>query len=347
MKIALNELATFVGGTLKNGDPTLEITGFASLNEAVPGDLSFFYDTRYNDRLLKTKASAVLVPADHSEPSPQAAYIVVSDPSKSFELIVETYGFQPAPFEAGVHPSAVIAESVKFDAAKVSVGPNAVIEAGVELADGAEIGAGCFVGRNARIGSGSKLFANSTVHAECILGSGVILHSSVVIGGDGFGYEFSQGRHRKVRQAGIVQIDNEVEIGAGTTVDRARFGRTWIGEGTKIDNLVQIGHNVIIGKHCIIVAGTAIAGSAIVGDYVVIAAQVGIAGHVTVGAQATLAARCGVTRDLPGGQTYLGFPAIPASDEKRRLASINRLPQLQARVKELEAQIKSSGSSAT
>ena len=346
MKIALNELATFVGGTLKNGDPTLEITGFASLNEAVPGDLSFFYDTRYNDRLLKTKASAVLVPADHAEPSPQAAYIVVADPSESFELIVETYGFQPAPFEAGVHPSAVLAESVKFDAAKVSVGPNAVIEAGVELADGAEIGAGCFVGRNARIGSGSKLFANSTVHAECILGSGVILHSSVVIGGDGFGYEFSQGRHRKVRQAGIVQIDNEVEIGAGTTVDRARFGRTWIGEGTKIDNLVQIGHNVVIGKHCIIVAGTAIAGSAIVGDYVVIAAQVGIAGHVTVGAQATLAARCGVTRDLPGGQTYLGFPAIPASDEKRRLASINRLPQLQARVKELEAQIKSSGSSA-
>lgn len=346
MKIALKELATFVGGTLKNGDPALEITGFASLNEAVPGDLSFFYDTRYNDRLLKTKASAVLVPADHAEMSPQAAYIVVSDPSKSFELIVETYGFQPAPFEAGVHPSAVLAESVKFDAAKVSVGPNAVIEAGVELADGVEIGAGCFVGRNARIGSGSKLFANSTVHAECILGSGVILHSSVVIGGDGFGYEFSQGRHRKVRQAGIVQIDNEVEIGAGTTVDRARFGRTWIGEGTKIDNLVQIGHNVVIGKHCIIVAGTAIAGSAIVGDYVVIAAQVGIAGHVTVGAQATLAARCGVTRDLPGGQTYLGFPAIPASDEKRRLASINRLPQLQARVKELEAQIKSSGSSA-
>ena len=346
MKIALKELATFVGGTLKNGDPTLEITGFASLNEAVPGDLSFFYDTRYNDRLLKTKASAVLVPADHAELSPQAAYIVVSDPSKSFELIVETYGFQPAPFEVGVHPSAVLAESVKFDAAKVSVGPNAVIEAGAELADGVEIGAGCFVGRNARIGSGSKLFANSTVHAECILGSGVILHSSVVIGGDGFGYEFSQGRHRKVRQAGIVQIDNEVEIGAGTTVDRARFGRTWIGEGTKIDNLVQIGHNVVIGKHCIIVAGTAIAGSAIVGDYVVIAAQVGIAGHVTVGAQATLAARCGVTRDLPGGQTYLGFPAIPASDEKRRLASINRLPQLLARVKELEAQIKSGGSSA-
>ncbi|MDP1591623.1 MAG: UDP-3-O-(3-hydroxymyristoyl)glucosamine N-acyltransferase, partial [Prosthecobacter sp.] len=346
MKIALSELCTLVGGTLKNGDPTLEITGFASLKEAVPGDLSFFHDTRYNDRLLKTKATAVLVPADYAEQPLQAAYIAVADPSRSFELIVETYGFQPAPFEPGVHASAVVAASAKFDAAKVSVGPNAVIEAGVELADGAEIGAGCFVGRNARIGSGSKLFANSTVHAECILGSGVILHSGVVIGGDGFGYEFSQGRHRKVRQAGIVQIDNEVEIGAGTTVDRARFGRTWIGEGTKIDNLVQIGHNVVIGKHCIIVACTAIAGSVMIGDYVVIAAQVGIAGHVTIGSQATLAARCGVTRDLPGGQTYLGFPAIPASDEKRRLASINRLPQLQARVKELEAQIKSAGSSA-
>jgi len=339
MKIALTELTALVGGTLKNGDPTLEITGFASLKEAVSGDLSFFHDTRYNDRLLKTKASAVLVPADYAELPPQAAYIAVTDPSRSFELIVETYGFQPAPFEPGVHPSAVVAESAKFDATKVCVGPNAVIEAGVELADGAEIGAGCFVGRNASIGGGSKMFANSTVHAECILGSGVILHSGVVIGGDGFGYEFSQGRHRKVRQAGIVQIDNDVEIGAGTTVDRARFGRTWIGEGTKIDNLVQIGHNVVIGKHCIIVAGTAIAGSAIVGDYVVIAAQVGIAGHVTVGSQATLAARCGVTRDLPGGQTYLGFPAIPASEEKRRLASINRLPQLFARVKELAVQI--------
>jgi UDP-3-O-[3-hydroxymyristoyl] glucosamine N-acyltransferase len=221
----------------------------------------------------------------------------------------------------------------------VCIGPNAVIEAGVELGDEVEVGPGCFVGRNVIIGKGSRLHANSTVHAECILGENVFLHSGVVIGADGFGYEFGHGRHRKVRQAGIVQIDNDVEIGAGSTVDRARFGRTWIGEGTKIDNLVQIGHNVVIGKHCIIVACTAIAGSAVIGDYVVIAAQVGIAGHVHVGSQSTLAARCGVTRDLPGGKTYLGFPAIPSGEEKRRLAGINRLPQLVARVKELAAQI--------
>ena len=217
--------------------------------------------------------------------------------------------------------------------------PIAVIEEGAILGNEVEVGAGCFVGRRTKLGAGTKLFANSTVHDQCILGERVNLHSGVVIGGDGFGYEFDKGRHRKVRQAGIVQIDNDVEIGAGTTVDRARFGRTWIGEGTKIDNLVQIGHNVVIGKHCIIVACTAIAGSAQIGDYVVIAAQSGIAGHVEVGSQATLAGRCGVTKSLPGGKTYLGFPAIPVAEEKRRLAGVNRLPQLTARVKELEQMV--------
>ncbi len=341
MKIALSNLATLVGGTILCGDPSGQVTGFASLKEAVPGDLSFFHDPRYNERLVNTKASAVLVPLGWTEFPPHASCIAVSDPSRSFEQIVETYGFQPAPFTPGVHASAVVAPGVKFDPKRVSVGPNAVVETGVDLGDEVEIGPGCFVGRNAVIGAGSRLHANATVHAECILGERVFLHSGAVIGADGFGYEFSQGRHRKVRQAGIVQIDNDVEIGAGSTVDRARFGRTWIGEGTKIDNLVQIGHNVVIGKHCIVVACTAIAGSAIIGDYVVIAAQVGIAGHVHIGSQSTLAARCGVTRDLPAGQTYLGFPAIPAGDEKRRLASINRLPHLLARVKELEAQLAS------
>jgi UDP-3-O-[3-hydroxymyristoyl] glucosamine N-acyltransferase len=263
----------------------------------------------------------------------------VADPSRSFELIVETYGFQPAPFEAGVHPSAVVAGSVKFDAAKVSVGPNAVIEAGVELADGVEIGAGCFVGRNARIGSGSKLFANSTVHAECILGSGVILHSSVVIGGDGFGYEFSQGRHRKVRQAGIVQIDNEVEIGAGTTVDRARFGRTWIGEGTKIDNLVQIGHNCIIGKHCIIVSQTGISGSTRLGNYVTMGGQVGVAGHLEICDQAMFFAKSGVTKSIHQPGAYTGFPARPLMEGRKMLSLPAKIPDLLDRVRELEKKI--------
>jgi len=172
-----------------------------------------------------------------------------------------------------------------------------------------------------------------------VLGERVILHSSVVIGADGFGYEFEQGRHRKVPQLGTVQIDNDVEIGAGSMVDRGRIGRTWIGEGTKIDNLVQVGHNVVIGKHCILVSGVAIAGSAVLGDYVVMAAGAGIAGHVNVGSQSTIGGRAGVTKDVPAGSSVLGFPAVEAREERRRIGSVARLPQLLARMKELEARV--------
>lgn len=336
MRATVKDILEIVGGKLLSGDESTTIEGFANLKEAVKGDLSFFHDPRYETLLATTKACAVLVPANWMKLPENVACIAVADPSRMFETIVEKFGVQPEPFKPGMHATAVIGEGVKFEVAKVRIGPRAVIEDGVEIADGAEIGAGCFIGRNVRIGADAKLFANVTVHTDCTIGKRVILHSGVVIGADGFGYEFDKGRHRKVRQAGIVQIDNDVEIGAGTMVDRARFGRTWIGEGTKIDNLVQIGHNVVIGKHCIIVAATAIAGSAQIGDYVVIAAQCGIAGHVKIGSQATLAARCGVTKDLPGGATYMGYPAIPANEEKRRLAGINRLPGLTKRVKKLE-----------
>lgn len=337
--ISLTDLMALVDGRLLAGPSAVEVTGFASLKEAMPGDLSFFHDHRYEARLQATKASAVLVPLDWSACPANVACIGVSDPSRSFEKIVETYGVQPEAFVPGVHPSAVISDTAKLDRTKVSIGANAVIDDDAVLGDGVEIGAGCYVGRRVQIGKDSKMFANSTVHLGCELGERVVLHSGVVVGGDGFGYEFDKGRHRKVRQSGIVQIDHDVEVGAGTTIDRARFGRTWIGEGTKIDNLVQIGHNVVIGKHCIVVACTAIAGSAVIGDYVVIAAQVGIAGHVSVGSQSTLGARAGVTKDVPARKSYLGFPAMPASDERRRIASMNRLPQLLDRVKELEKKL--------
>ena len=337
MRISSNELATILGGEVVAGDGESAVSGFASLDEALPGDLSFFYDARYRDLLKQTKASVVLVPPGFDDFPAGVVCIRVDKPSEAFETVVERYGFHATPFQAGVHASAVIHESVVFDPAKVSIGPNAVVSAGAELGEGVEIGAGAFVGGGVRIGSGSKLHPNSTIHEGCLIGERVILHSGVVIGADGFGYEFKDGRHRKVRQAGLVQIDNDVEIGAGTTVDRARFGRTWIGEGTKIDNLVQIGHNVVIGKHCIIVACCAIAGSVRIGDYVVMAAQCGVAGHVSIGSGVTLGARCGVTKDIPPGRTsYLGYPAVPAGEEKRRLGGINRLPKLSARVKALE-----------
>jgi UDP-3-O-[3-hydroxymyristoyl] glucosamine N-acyltransferase len=337
--IPLLHLVSLVGGKLLAGGPDGIIGGFASLKEARAGDLSFFHDRRYASRLAATRASAVLVPMNCVTFPANVTCIGVTDPSRSFEQVVENYGVQPEAFAAGVHPSAVVAASAALDATKVSIGANAVIDEEAVIADGVEIGAGCYVGRKVRIGRDSKLFANATAHRGCTLGERVILHSAVVVGADGFGYEFEKGRHRKIRQSGVVQIDNDVEIGAGTTIDRARFGRTWIGEGTKIDNLVQIAHNVVLGRHCIVVACTAIAGSAVIGDYVVIAAQVGIAGHVAVGSRSTLGARCGVTKDLAGGETYMGFPAVPVQEERRRIAGVNRLPKLLERVKELEARL--------
>ena len=337
--VSLPDLLSLVGGKVLAGSSDFAISGFASLKESRAGDLSFFHDHRYESRLLATRASAVLVPMDCTSFPANVTCIGVSDPSRAFEKIVETFGVQPQAFTPGIHPSAVVAASAKLDRDKVAVGANAVIDEEAEIADGVEIGAGSYVGRQVSIGRDAKLFANVTVHLGCKLGERVILHSGVVVGADGFGYEFEKGRHRKIRQSGIVQIDNDVEVGAGSMIDRARFGRTWIGEGTKIDNLVQIGHNVVIGRHCIVVACVAIAGSAVIGDYVVIAAQSGIAGHVSIGSQTTLGGRSGVTKDLPGGQTYLGFPAVPMNEERRRIASVNRLPQLLARVKELEARL--------
>ena len=339
LNISVLDLVTLVGGDLLSGRPEVRITSFASLKEAQRGDLSFYSDQRYEALLKATKAFAVLVPLDFTQFPVDVACIGVTNPSRAFEMIVEKYGVQPLPFCAGVHPSAVIAGKAKLDPTKVCVGAHAVIDEEAEIADGVEIAAGCYVGRGVRIGRDSKLFANSTVHIGCVLGERVILHSGVVVGADGFGYEFSNGRHRKVRQSGIVQIDNDVEVGAGSMIDRARFGRTWIGEGTKIDNLVQIGHNVVLGRHCIVVACVAIAGSAVIGDYVVIAAQVGIAGHVTIGSQSKLGGRAGVTKDVPAGQIYLGFPAVPANEERRRIANVNRLPKLVVRVRELEARL--------
>ena len=336
MNISLIELAKLLAVTLPPGTANAMITGFASLGEARRGDLSFLSGSRHHQLLVETQATAVLVTEGTDLPG-NVTGLVVADPSAVFNTVVDKYGFHATPETPGIHPSAVVEGAVFADASRVSVGANAVIDHGAHIGLDVEIGAGAYVGRDVTIGAGSKLFANVSVHEGCVLGERVILHSGSVIGADGFGYEFVDGRHRKVRQSGIVQIDSDVEIGACATVDRARFGRTWIGEGTKIDNLVQVGHNVVIGKHCILVSGTAIAGSAQIGDYVVLAAQVGVAGHVTIGSQCTIGARGGVTKNLPAQSgTYMGFPAAPAAEERRRIAGARRLPDLLSRVKKLE-----------
>lgn len=339
MDLSVSELIQLVQGDLLSGETELRIHGFASLKEARKGDLTFFYDTRYQKQLLESAATAVLVPKDATKLPDHLACIGVEDPSKAFETVVETYGLQPIPFRPGIHPTAVIGSDVRMNREKVSIAAHAVIGDRTEIGDGVTIGANTTVAPDVRIGAECLIHPNVSIYAGSLIGERVILHSGSVIGADGFGYTLEDGRHRKIRQAGIVQIDDDVEVGAGTTIDRARFGRTWIGEGSKIDNQVQIAHNVIVGKHCIIVSQTGIAGSSTLEDHVICAAQVGVGGHCTVGKGATLGGRTGATADLAPGKVYMGYPATTMQEEQRSKVYVRRLPKIVARIQELESKL--------
>ena len=256
--------------------------------------------------------------------------------SLSFAKLVEKFAPAPVTFPPGVHPSAVIGREVTIGEG-ASVQPFVVIEDGVEIGAGSVIGAHGYIGHGAKVGANCLLHPRVTVGARCLVGNRVILHSGVVLGSDGFGFEFSGGKHVKIPQIGIVQLDDDVEIGANTTLDRARFGRTWIGEGTKIDNLVQIAHNVVIGKHSLVIALTGIAGSVKIGNYVTIAGQVGIVGHIEIGDQVIVAAKSGISKNIAAKEVVWGSPSLPIREAKEQLAYMRRLPKLFERVKALES----------
>jgi len=315
------------------GDPELLIKGAASLMEAAEGDISFFGDVRYLVPLRKTRASAVFVPADFSETIPQAQ-IRVSNPAKAFEQIVLKLAPEPVRFEAGIHPSAVVDPSAKIGKG-VSIQPKAVIAPGVSIGANTVIGAGCYIGHETVIGEDSLIYPNVTIRERTIVGARVIIHSGAVIGADGFGFEMIDGRYVKIPQLGFVQIDDDVEIGANSTIDRGRFGRTWIQKGAKIDNLVQIAHNVVIGEHTVLAAQVGIAGSTRVGKYVVMAGQVGLVGHIEIADKVVIAAQAGVSKNLSEG-TWFMTPAVPLPKAKEQLAWLHRLGKLYARVKALE-----------
>src|SRR5437868_9579924 len=246
MTFTLQELATLSGAELI-GDPKLQITGAASLGEATSGEISFFANRKYIGLLRKTRASAIFVSPDFAEPI-NAAQVRVSNPTKAFEQVVLKFAPKPITFAPGIHPSAVVDPSTELGK-RVSIQPLAVIEPGAKIGDDTIIGAGSYIGHETVIGSACHIYPNVTIRERSQIGSRVIIHSGAVVGADGFGFEMIDGRQQKIQQLGIVQIDDDVEIGANTTVDRARFGRTWIQEGVKIDNLVQIAHNVVIGKN--------------------------------------------------------------------------------------------------
>jgi len=331
----LKQLAATSGGELI-GDPSLQIRGAASLAEATPGEISFFANRKYIGQLRKTRASAVFVPPDFAEPI-NAAQIRVSNPTKAFEQVVVKFAPKPVAFTPGVHPSAIVDPTARLGK-RVSVQPHAVIEAGARIGDDTVIGAGSYIRHETVVGPACLIYPRVTIREMSRIGSRVIIHSGAVIGADGFGFEMVDGQQQKIQQLGIVQIDDDVEIGANTTIDRARFGRTWIQQGVKIDNLVQVAHNVVIGKNSVIVAQTGISGSTRVGERVTMAGQVGIVGHVEIADGSVIAAQSGVSKSVPGG-VWFGYPAGPINEIKQQIAWIRSLGKLFARVKEIEKKL--------
>lgn len=332
--MTLREVADRIGGWVDPAVAGQEIHGVASLAEANPGDLSFFGNPKYLRALRKTRASAVLVPHGFGEELP-VVRIWVDDPAGAFARLLPDFAppeVVPAP---GIHPTAVIADGVEIGA-DVSIGPFSVLEKGVRVGRGTVLGAFCYLGESVTVGENCHFYPRVTIRERCSVGNRVCLHSGVVLGADGFGYEFRDGAQQKIPQTGTVQIDDDVDIGANSTVDRARFGRTWIQRGTKIDNLVQIGHNVTIGEHCVLCARVGISGSTRIGNFVTMAGKVGVAGHVEIGDRVIVAALAGVSKDIPAGEVVCGIPAVPMREFKRNLGALQRISKLHDRVTELE-----------
>lgn len=337
MTFSLDEITTAIGGQL-HGDRATRISGAASLAEATSEEISFFYHLRYLPQLRKTNAAAVIVPADFSE-TISPATIRVDNPAKAFEQIVRKFAPPPVKFSSGIHPSAVISPKTKVGE-HVSIQPHVVIEAGARIGADVVIGAGSYIGHDVAIGNGCMIYPRVTIRERCQLGARVILHSGVVIGADGFGFEMTSEGQEKVAQIGIVQIDDDVEIGANSTIDRARFGRTWIQEGAKIDNLVQVAHNVVVGKHTVIAAQTGIAGSVRIGQRVMIGGQAGIIGHIEIGDGTMIGAQTGVSKNLYGG-VWWATPSVPLKEAKVQLAWVRRLGEFFDRIKKLEGKVNS------
>lgn len=345
MHLTLDDLVSITGGRLVSPVQQNEMlfSGVASLDEAGVDEVSFLGNEKYYQDFLHTSAGVVIIPPNVPEQPAESALIEVENPSRAFGAVVKKLMASQRKFAPGVQDGAHVAEGVQMDTSKVSVKAGAVIETGASIGAGTEIGAGVVVCADAVIGEDCVLYANSTVRERCVLGNNVVLQPGAVIGSDGYGYTLVDGRHETIDQVGIVVLEDDVEIGANTTIDRARFGKTVIGEGTKVDNLVQIAHNVRIGKHCLVVAQCGLAGSTQVGDYVTFAAQSGTSGHVKIHDQAILTARAVAFKDLKGDATYMGMPARPIREEQKKMALQARLPKLVAQVKELQRKLDALG----
>jgi len=335
------EIIEIVQASSTRGATTEIIHGIASLQTARPGELSFLGNPKYKPEVATTTASVVLLPLDSTEePKPNQLFLLLEKPSVGLARLCTRLEqlLWPKP-KPGIHPTAVIAPDALISSS-ATVGPLCVIESGAVVGERTHLQAQVFLGSKARVGDDCWLMSGAKVAAECILHNRVHVHPGVVVGADGFGYEFTAGRHEKIPQVGRVVVHNDVEIGANATLDRARFSETIVGEGTKLDNLVHIGHNVIIGKHCLICAQVGFAGSSTVEDYVVVGGQAGIAGHLTIGRGSKIDGQTGVNSTLEPGSSVKGSPCLPYSVEQRVNVLRKRLPELFKRVDALEERIK-------
>jgi UDP-3-O-[3-hydroxymyristoyl] glucosamine N-acyltransferase len=329
----LQELAARVGGRVI-GDPNLAIERVTAVDEAAPDALTFATDERYLAAALASKAAAVLVDAGIAPAESEKPLLVVENARVALVALLASLR-PPMPRGPFRHPTAVVDPQADV-AADAYVGPHAYIGPGARVGSASVIDAGAYVGAGASVGESAWLHPRATLMERCVVGNRVVLHAGCVIGSEGFGWAFVDGRLERIPQVGNVVLDDDVEIGANACIDRGQTGSTRIGAGTKIDNLVQIGHNCRIGKHCAFAALTGLAGSTTVGDYVKVAGQVGTRGHMTIGSRVTIAGKTGVWGDVPDGAMISGNPGRDHREDLRREVMIRKLPKLVARVEALE-----------
>jgi UDP-3-O-[3-hydroxymyristoyl] glucosamine N-acyltransferase len=334
MPYTTEEIAKLIGGQVV-GDTSAVLKNFTTIETAQAGDLTFAENEEFFSRAEQSAATAII--ADKRFSSAKKTLIQVPNARVAFAKALALFFPEPK-FPAGIHPTAVVAATAKIDST-AHVGPHCVIGERVSIGARAVLQAGDFVGDDSKLGEDVNLFPNVTVYARGVIGNRVRIHSSSVIGSDGYGYVQDGPIHRKVPQIGNVVIGDDVEIGAGVTIDRGALVSTVIGKGTKIDNLVHIAHNVQVGEGSLLCAQVGIAGSAKLGNYVILAGQVGIAGHLKIGNQVIVGSKSGVMHDIPDGQKWMWIPAGPDRDIKRQIVAIQRLPELLKRVAELEKKL--------
>jgi UDP-3-O-[3-hydroxymyristoyl] glucosamine N-acyltransferase len=331
--LTASAIAELVGGSLL-GEPNVEVRALAPLDRATPTDLSFLAAARYAALYERTTAGTVLIAPEFADLATTAPARVVVDRPHDAMLTVLPSLYNPPRHEPGVHATARLGRGVTLGAG-VTIGPYAVIGDGAAVGDRAWIDAHAVIGAGVTIGADSRIFPGVTLYGGSVLGARVAVHSGARIGSDGFGYVFRHGIHDKIPHVGRCIIEDDVEIGANTTIDRGSIDDTVIGAGTKIDNLVQIAHNVRVGRLCLIMAQVGIAGSARVGDGAVLAGQVGVAGHITIGDRARVGAQAGVFGDIPAGETWSGYPARPHRQSLRASAALLRLAEIMKKLERI------------